>query len=217
MCIRDRGQHARPAEAAGGPLAVQVPQGQAVLQDVQVRMPAHHVLQRIHVRDEVAAHAVGVDQLLDAGDLVDLVFRVDLDVRLPAHRLVGDAQGVEDLVVEVLLAQEQAVNELEELAGAGTLDDAVIIGRGQRQDLRDRQSVDRLLAGALVLGRVRECADTDDAALSLRQARNRVDSADAAGVRQRDGGAGEVVSGELAFAGTVDEVCLLYTSPSPRD
>jgi hypothetical protein len=77
-----------------------------------------------------------VDQLLDPGDLVDLVGRVHLQVRAPAHGLVRNAQGFEDLVVEVLCAEEQRVDELEEFAAAGTLDDAVVIGGGQGELIR---------------------------------------------------------------------------------
>ena len=42
--------------------------------------------------------------------------------------LVGDAQGGEDVLVEAALADEQLVHLLEELAGAGALDDAVVVG-----------------------------------------------------------------------------------------
>ena len=160
----------------------------------------------IGVRHEVAADAVGVDQLLDPGDLVDLVGRVHLEVRAPAHGLVRDAQGLEDLVVEVLRAEQELVHELQELAAAGTLDDAVVIGGGQREDLADGVLGDDLLAGALELGRVVQCADADDGGLALGQAGNRVHGADAAGVGQGHGGAGVVVRRQLAVAGALDEV-----------
>ena len=199
-------EHGLAAEAAGGPLAVQVPQGQAVGEDVQVRVLALDVLQRIGVRHEVAADAVGVDQLLDPGDLVDLVGGVDLQVRAPAHGLVRDAQGLEDLVVEVLRAQQELVHELQELAAAGTLDDAVVIGGGQREDLADGVVRDDLLAGALELGRVIQCADADDGGLALGEARHGVHGADAARVGQGHGGARVVIGGQLAVAGALDQV-----------
>ena len=169
-------------------------------------MLALDVLERIGVRHEVAADAVGVDELLDPGDLVDLVGRVHLQVRAPAHGLVGDAQGLEDLVVEVLRAQQELVHQLQELAAAGTLDDAVVIGGGQREDLADGVVRDDLLAGTLELGRVVQCADADDGGLALGQARHRVHGSDAAGVGQRHRGAGVVVRRQLAGAGALDQV-----------
>src|SRR6266699_3202234 len=56
-----------PAEATGGEVALQVPQGQAVQVDVQVGMLALGDLARVGVGHQVAAHPVGVDQLLDPG------------------------------------------------------------------------------------------------------------------------------------------------------
>jgi hypothetical protein len=95
-------------EAAGGEVPVEVPQGQAVAGDVEVGVAALLVLQRVGVGHEVAAHAVGVDELLDAGDLVDVVVVGRGDVLHPADRLVGDPQALEDLVVEAVLAEQQA-------------------------------------------------------------------------------------------------------------
>ncbi len=54
---------------------------------------------------------------------------------------------------------------LEELARAGALDDAVVVGAGQRDRLADAELGERLGAGALERGRVLERAGADDAAL----------------------------------------------------
>ena len=59
------------AETAGGELPLQVPERQAVLVDVQVGVLALLVLQRVGVGHEVAAHPVGVDQLVHPGGLGD--------------------------------------------------------------------------------------------------------------------------------------------------
>ncbi len=95
------------AEAAGGELAVEVPQGQAVADDVEVGVAALAVLQRVGVGHQVAAHPVGVDELLHPGGLVDVVLVRGRDVLLPADRLVRDAQRGEDAVVEAVLAEQQ--------------------------------------------------------------------------------------------------------------
>lgn len=111
--------HRAAREAADGELALQVPQGEAVLDDVQVGVLALHVLQRVGVGHDVAAHPVGVDQVEDPGRLGDVVVVRDVDVAEPADRLVGDAQRLEDLVVEVVLAEQQLVHDPQELAGGG--------------------------------------------------------------------------------------------------
>ena len=102
-------QHPRlAAEAAGRELALQVPQGQAVLDDVQVRVLALGVLQRVGVGQQVAAHPVGVDQLVYPGGLVDVVLVAGRDVADPADRLVRDPQRGEDLVVEAVARRAAA-------------------------------------------------------------------------------------------------------------
>ena len=124
----------------------------------------------------------------------------------PVDRVVRDAQRREDVLVEAALADEQLVHLLEELARAGALDDAVVVGAGQRDGLADAELGERLLARALELGRVLEGAGADDAALALHEARHRVHGADAARVGERDRGALEVGGGELVAAGARDEV-----------
>ena len=124
----------------------------------------------------------------------------------PADRLVGDAQALEDLVVEAVLAEQQRVDDPQEVAGLGALDDPVVVGAREREDLADGVAVERLQAGAVPLGGVLERADADDRALALHQARHRVHGADGAGVGQRDRGALEVLDGQLAAAGLLDHL-----------
>ena len=96
-------------EAAHRELAVEVPQRQAVPGDVEVGVLADGVLERVGVGHQVAAGAVGVDQLDDPRVLADLALVGELAVDQPAHRLVGDAQRGEDLVVE-LVGEQQLVD-----------------------------------------------------------------------------------------------------------
>ena len=199
--------HPLPAgEAVDRELAVQVPQGEPVLEDVQVGVLADLEFQRVGVGHQVTAHPVRVDQLVHPGGLVDLTLGVDRDVAHPAHRLVRDAQRGEDLVVEAVLAQDQLVHHLEELAGLRALDDPVVVRAGQRDDLADRQLGQGGLGHALVGGRVFHRADADDRALPLHQPRHRVHGADAARVGQRDRGAGVVLHGQLVAPRPSDHV-----------
>ena len=158
------------AETARHELAVEIPEGQAVLFDLEVGVGALHVLERIDVGHQVAAHSERVDELLHPRGLVDALREVDVDVVAPVDRRVGDAQCREDVFVEVALADQQLVDLLEELSRAGSLDDAVVVGAGERDRLADRELAEGLLAGALELGGVLERAGADDAALPLHQA-----------------------------------------------
>src|SRR6266516_3624589 len=82
----------------------------------RVRMLALAVLERVGVGHQVAAHPVGVDQLLNPGGLGDIVLVTGLDVAHPAHRLIGNPQRLEDLVVAAVLAEQQLMDSAQELA-----------------------------------------------------------------------------------------------------
>ena len=195
----------RAGEAVDLEHPVQVPQRQAVGGDVEVGVAAEPALvqpQRVDVGHQVPAVAVGRDQLDDAGVLVD--DRVGV-VGAPAHRLVRDAELVEDLVEEVV-GEQQLVDGAQEVAGLRALDDAVVVGRGQRDQLADAEFGDAFLAGALELGGVLHRAGADDRALAAHQPGHRVHGADGAGVGQRDRHAGEVLGGQLAVAGAPHDV-----------
>ena len=198
------------AEPAGGELAVQVPQGQPVLVDVQVGVLALLVLQRVGVGHQVAADPVGVDELVHPGGLRQVVLVAGRDVLDPADRLVRDPQRLEHVVVEAVLAEQQRVDHPQEFAGLRPLDDPVIVGGGQRDRLADRQPDEGLLGRALVGGRVLHGTDADDASLAGHQPRHRVLGADRARVGQADRGAGEVLDRELAAAGLADHVLIRH-------
>ena len=113
--------------------------------------------ERVEVRDEVTADAVHVDEALDRERLLHCLDRTfeRLVVATPAGRLVRNAEAGEDVVVEVVLAEQQLVHAAEELAALGALDDAVVVGARERDDLADADLGERLRIGALVLDRVR--------------------------------------------------------------
>ena len=194
------------AEPAGRELALQVPQRQAVLDDVQVRVLALHGLDRVGVGHQVAADPVGVDQFLHAGRPGDVVLVAVREVLDPADRLVGDAQALEDAVVEAVLAEQQLVDDAQEVAGLSSLDDPVVVRGSQRHRLADGEPGHGLLARALVGGGVLHGADADDRALARHEAWHRVLGADRARVSQGDRGALEVSDRQLAAAGLADHV-----------
>ena len=117
-------------EAVDLELAVQIPQRQAVGEHVEIGVAAEAGLvqpQRVDVGHQVAAVAVGRDQLDDAAVLVLDRVRV---VGAPPHRLVRDAELAEDLVEEVVVEQ-QLVDGAQEVTGLRALDDAVVVGGGE--------------------------------------------------------------------------------------
>jgi hypothetical protein len=103
------------------------------------------------------------------------------------------------------------VDSAQELPGLRTLDDAVVIGRGEGQDLADTVAHDRFQSCALELGGVLHSTDADDDALAWHEAGHRMHGADRAGVGQARGRPGEVVHTELACATAVDEVLVGVT------
>src|SRR5690606_29914704 len=115
------------AEAARDDLSLEVPEREAVRLDLEVMVLALLVGERVDVGHEVAAHAVGVDELLHARRLVDALGEVDRDIRVPADGRVRNAQRREDVLVEAVLTDEQLMHDLQELARARALDDAVVV------------------------------------------------------------------------------------------
>ncbi len=173
--------------------------------------------ERVEVGDQVAAHAVHVDEGVHLHDL--LVLRRGIGepaaVGEPARRLVGHAEAREHVVVEAVLAEQELVDAPEELAALGAADDAVVVGVGERGDLAHCEPGDRVRIGAFELGRVADAADADDEALPRHQPRHRVHGADHPRVRDRRGGAGEVVRGDLVAPHLHDE--LFVRAPEARE
>ena len=62
-----------------------------------------------------------------------------VDVGAPLDRLVRHAEVVEDVLVEAVLAEQQLVDPLQEQPALGALDDAVVVGARDRDDLADAE------------------------------------------------------------------------------
>ena len=193
-------------QRAGDKIALQIPDSQAVGGGVELGVILRRGAQRIEVGDQVAAHAVGVDQLQHRGLLGDLVqaFIVaeagerGAAVALPFHGLVGHAEFEEDLFVEPFLTLEQRLQPAQESARLRALDDAVVVGAGQGHDLGDAELRAQSVARALKLRRVVDGAGGNDRALPGHQPRDAGAGAHGAGIGQRNRGSLEVVRPELA-------------------
>ena len=193
---------------------------------VQRRVALGLGAERVELRREVAVHAVRLQQR-DRG-LDGLQHRLVGDRRrrrtcaararrrgsaAPARRprrraAAARARGrasrraARRPLVEAVLALQVGLDDLQELAGLGALDDPVVVGRGHRHHLL---GADRGADGPEA-DRVGDRARGDDRALAVHQPRHGGDRADAARVGERDVGALEVVRGELVLAGAGDQV-----------
>ena len=89
--------------------------------------------------------------------------------------------------------RQQRVDLAQERAALGALDDAVVVGGGDRHDLVDAQLAQGVGGDRSEARRVADRAGGEDGPLAGHQARDRGDRAEAAGVGQRDGGAAQLV------------------------
>ncbi len=128
------------------------------------------------------------------------------DVAPPLDLFVRHPEGAEDVVVEGVLAQQPLVDGLQELPRLGALDDPVVVGGGEGDDLGDGQLAERPLVRALPLGGVVDAADPHDHALAGHQAGDGLDGADGARVGEGDRRALEVGHLELAGLGPTDQI-----------
>ena len=187
--------------------AVQIPNGQAVGRDVEVavvrvRQSRLYPAQRVGIGQQVAAGAVGLDELHDAGVLVHAGVR---HVLCPTERLIRHAHGGEEVVPKGAV-DKQLANGAQELAGLCTLDDAVVIGGGQGNQAADAQVRQAVRGSAGKLGRVIHGAHADNGAGALSQAGDGVAGADSAWVGEVNGHTREVIHGELVLARTGNDV-----------
>ena len=196
-------------DAAGEELPIEVPDGESVGRRIELRVQMGLLArQRVEVGDEVAADPVHVHELLDLHLLVEHGgFAVDgVHVATPLDGLVGHPDRAEDLLVEVVLAHQQLVDPLQEEPRLGALDDAVVVGRGDRHDLRHAEVGEHGRVRALVLGRVAQAAHAHDQALTRHEARHGLHGADRARVREAHGDPGEVVGAQLVGPDLADQV-----------
>ncbi len=196
-------------QVAGEELAVEVPDGEAVGRRVELRRHLRFLPpQRVEVGDEVAAYPVDPDERGHGHLLLEhRLLAVDrVDVAPPLDGLVGHAEAGEDVVVELVGAEQQLLDALEEQARLGALDDAVVVGRRDVDDLGGAEVGQHHRVGAPPLGRVVEGAHAHDHALAGHEPRHRLDRADRARVGERDVGAGEVVGAQLVGADLADQL-----------
>ena len=199
-------------EPVGDELAVEVPQGEAVGRRIEVAVGRALGVQGVEVAHQVAAHPVGVDELQHPGLLLHLLLaaggaeEAGVLVHLPLDRTVGQAQVLEDPLVEAVLAPEQPLQAGEEEPGLRALDDPVVVGRGHGHDLADPEQAQGAGGHGAVLGRVVEGPGGDDQPLAGHEAGRRGARAHGAGVGQGDRGADEVVGGDRPLAGAAHQI-----------
>ena len=109
--------------------------------------------ERVEVGAQVAAHSIHVNQphhlsLLQRQLLARSGPHRRNLIRSPRQRLVGHAEGLEDLLVEEVGTEELSLDGGEKRPRLGALDDAVVVGAGDRHHLRQPQLRHRLRSHA---------------------------------------------------------------------
>ncbi len=200
-------------QGAGEEFAVEIPDRKPVSLRFELGVAIRLLTQRVEIGNQVAAHAIGVDQLDNAGFLGDLFHprrgharQQGLAVDLPMDRRMRHLQIGEERVVEPVLAIQQRLHFAQERARFRALNNAVIIGAGDAHHLADSENGARLFRRALVFGGIIDSAGGDDAALAQHQARIGGHGADRAGIGQRDGSALEIGWRQAAGAGARHQI-----------
>ena len=191
--------HLEAGETAGGELPIEVPDGEAVAE--RVELGVHHgrlLAERVEVGDQMAPHPVHIEDLEYPALLLRPLRAAHFGVVVdrPPRRGVGDLHRPEDLVVEPLLAEQQRLHPPEEVTRLGALDHPVVVGAGEGDDATDSLTGQEALVGAEVLRRVGDGADADDHTLVGHETGHRLRGPDHPRVGQRGGGPGEVVGGD---------------------
>ena len=127
-------------------------------------------------------------------------------VHLPADGLVGHAHRLEQVVVEAVGAGDQGAHPAEEQARLGPLDDAMVVGGGERHHLAQAQLGQHPRVGRFEPGRIAERAHADDGALTGHQARHGLHRAERPGIGQGHGRPGKVVGSDLVGVDLADQV-----------
>ncbi len=102
-------------------------------------------------------------------------------------------QALRDRVVKVIFALEEMIERGEEAPRLRALNDPVIVGTGHGHHFAHAQLAQLVLGHGAELDRIADRADRDDAALARHESRHRRGGPEAAGIRELDGGAREVV------------------------
>ena len=197
-------------EPARVEIAVEIPDRQPVGRKLELGMLGDHAgAERIDVGEQMAPHAVRVDELEDAGLLGDVLAAAVVGERavdLPAQGAERDPEIRENAVVEAVLAEKELLDAGKESPGFRALDDPVVVRGGERHDLADREPGQHRRRGGGELRGIVDRAGRDDGSLAGHQARNRSRRAERAGIRQGDRRPFEIRNLQLARPGARDDV-----------
>ena len=134
--------------------------------------------QWVEVRQEVAPDPVHVDEPKDVRLLLHVAVGLfghqrRAGVRGPLHRLVRDAQRCEDPLVEAVAPGQHLLELRQEQPALRPLDDSVVVGAGDPEDLPHPEFRQGRRIRSLEFGGVVDAAGGDDEPLALHQARDR--------------------------------------------
>ena len=177
-----------------------------MLHDLQIWVVPLVVFQWISIGDHVTTNSECMNDLLHPCRLIEVGVVGGGDVFGPPDRYVRDPQGVKDLIVEAVLAQQIAVHLTQEVTRLCALNDAVIIGGGEGEGLGDGIASKSFVAGALPFSGILHGAHADDGSLSGHQPRDRVDRSDGSWISEGDGCASEILDSEFSGASPAHQI-----------
>ena len=177
---------------------------------VKRRVAARRRAERVEVRREMSVGAQRAHQRVRGrGGLQQLLAGTAFRGRRWRLRVARGGSGVErhaerreDAVVERVRTAQQRVDPRQEAAGLGSLDDPVVVGRGERHHLLGAD----LIADLRQARRVADRAGRDDRALAGHQPGHRGAGAQAARVGERDVRADQVVGGQRVGPRLLDQL-----------
>ena len=185
---------------------------EAMVHRIERRIAGRCTAERIQPGGEVAVAAIGRHQGHAGRHRSQQLgfgrgWRGDRRLRTNRARCLADTgrcrhmHRLEGRLVEAVRARQQLVDPAQVLARFGALDDAVVVGARHRHHFGDAQLAQPAFRDGGELWRVTDGAGGHDGPLALHQPWDRRHRADAAGIGEHDGGAGEIVGDQLASAG----------------
>ncbi len=193
-------QHLLAAQPTGDKLAVEIPHGKSVGRRIEFGVVAPLVAQRIDISLQVAPHTIRPNELQHSSLLLSHVqiaprlVRAKLGRGICRHtkRLIRNAQVGKKLLIELIFAAKQLFDVVQELATSRPLNNAVVIGGGERHNRRYAGFAHDFAGISTVFRRIANGACPYNHALPRHQAGYAHRRANHAWVGERGGGVLEV-------------------------
>src|SRR5262249_47683110 len=149
--------------------SIEIPDRQAVVLDIEFRVIKDwQRVKRIGVGYQVATHPIRIDQLDHASFFerlfTHLIFGKEerIAIETPTHRRMRNPEVQENVLVEIVLADDELVYAREKCARLGALNDAMIVGAADRNRFADAELGDDFRRHRLIFSGKLDCTGSDD-------------------------------------------------------